>query len=509
MSRISSTFGLPTISTKKSLGGVHHLSDGYATSTIKRSSSENNLRKSTGSLAANFNMSGKSSTKVSADLSTIEAEYIKNLQQQVYFLELEANYLREQAKKATDMHPRMTAEAERMLAKLRHMQAEVDGLQLEVKRKDSNIGILETEKDRVSGRLKAEEESHQREKRLMLDEIVQLKKEKDLLERDCARKDTQILQARDEMDKAIQSHKTSETRLEVLKNQLEQKVEQHKLTQTALDEKRTELLKTETRLREIEEKYYTSSATVQDKVVQDLRDEIRLLRQKLKETEMNADQDRYLRTKISDDTSHLVKENALLNQQVLELQKQVDRERGVREEQDTRRSMNISELLKTKDQEKQLEFELNQTKESLKHEQERCKHYLSLLAQQEQLTTSTELNASTTKSKLVELEGLHTSTESENNQLRRDKMLLVDHVAEMQKKVDEKEKEILKLKTHVLSLERRLKELDYLKTLEGNINSQKWEEFSRLAESMKTLSQTMMSRTHSPTPTPTTTVLEY
>ena len=50
-----------------------------------------------------------------------------------------------------------------------------------------------------------------------------------------------------------------------------------------------------------------------------------MLRQKLKETEMNAEQDRFLRNKISDDSSHLVKENALLNQQVLEYQKQLDR----------------------------------------------------------------------------------------------------------------------------------------------------------------------------------------
>ncbi len=50
-----------------------------------------------------------------------------------------------------------------------------------------------------------------------------------------------------------------------------------------------------------------------------------MLRQKLKEAEMHADQDRYLRNKLSDDSSHLVKENALLNQQVLELQKQLDR----------------------------------------------------------------------------------------------------------------------------------------------------------------------------------------
>lgn len=55
----------------------------------------------------------------SAELKEIESDYVKNLQQQIYFLELEANYLREQAKKATDMHPQMTAEAERMLKKLR------------------------------------------------------------------------------------------------------------------------------------------------------------------------------------------------------------------------------------------------------------------------------------------------------------------------------------------------------------------------------------------------------
>jgi len=60
----------------------------------------------------------------SEELKTIENDYIKNLQQQVYFLELEANYLREQARKATELQPKMTAEAERMLNKLRvsHIQ---------------------------------------------------------------------------------------------------------------------------------------------------------------------------------------------------------------------------------------------------------------------------------------------------------------------------------------------------------------------------------------------------
>ena len=50
-----------------------------------------------------------------------------------------------------------------------------------------------------------------------------------------------------------------------------------------------------------------------------------MMKQKLKEVEMNAAQDRYLRTKLSDDSAHLVQENALLSQQTLELQKQLDR----------------------------------------------------------------------------------------------------------------------------------------------------------------------------------------
>ena len=41
--------------------------------------------------------------------------------------------------------------------------------------------------------------------------------------------------------------------------------------QNALEEKRTELLRTETLLKELEEKYYSSSASVQSQVVEDLR----------------------------------------------------------------------------------------------------------------------------------------------------------------------------------------------------------------------------------------------
>jgi hypothetical protein len=47
------------------------------------------------------------------------------------------------------------------------------------------------------------------------------------------------------------------------------------------------------------------------------------------------------------------------------------------------------------------------------------------------------------------------------------------------------------------SLDTRIAQFERLKVLEGTVNSQKWEEFERLADSMKSLSATM-ARTASP-----------
>ena len=57
------------------------------------------------------------------------------------------------------------------------------------------------------------------------------------------------------------------------------------------------------------------------------------------------------------------------------------------------------------------------------------------LSKQDHAKKAIELNSSTVRSRLAELESSHQNNETENAQLRRDKMLLVDHVADLQKKV--------------------------------------------------------------------------
>ncbi|XP_046563262.1 ELKS/Rab6-interacting/CAST family member 1-like isoform X1 [Haliotis rubra] len=474
-------------------------------SMLKKDSSVNNaMRKSTGNLAAAF--SGKVN-KSHSDLTGIEAEYIKNLQQQIYFLELEANYLRNQTKKATDMHPQMTAEAEHMLTKLRQMQSEMDGMHTEMRHRESGMAVANAEKEKLEEQQMNERDTWQREKRLLTDELITFKKEKDRCQREVSRKDTQLLEAKSEVDKSASAIRNAELQITTLKSQLDQRVEQHKLTQLNLEEKRSELLTVETQLRELEEKYYSSTITIQDKVTQDLRDEIRYLRQKLKETELAAEKDRYLRDKVSEDSSHLVKENAMLNQQISELQKQMERERGLRESNDQRHSDNIAELVNSRDKEKQLQFEREQLREQLRRESEKGQHYLEELTKKETTHSSTEHQLTSAQNRMGELEGMQVAADAENTQLRRDKLLLVDHVADLQAKLEMKDREVLQLQHEIVSMEARLNEFESDNNLEHTVQSQKWEEFGRLAESMRTLSHTMAAQ--SVTPRSSTKILRY
>lgn len=466
--------------------------------------SDSALRRSAGSsMAAAFTNTKTSTKNGTGSAEGIEAEYIKNLQQQIYFLELETNYLREQAKKATDLHPKMSAEAERMLAKLRSMQSEMDGLQMENKRNESSINIVVKEKDHLVEKLREEEEARVRDKRMLMDEVIDLKKTIAKMESEISYKDSQLLDARNELDKSATALKNAETKIITLKSQLEQRIEQHKMTQISLDEKRSELLSLETQLKTTEEKYYNSTVNLQDKVVNDLREEIRDLRHKLKEAEMSAEQERHLRSKMSDDSSSIVRENATFHQQVVEMTKQLEREKNLRDEIEARHQSNISEMVQTKDHEKELRFELDYLKECLKKEQEKVKQYQEQVTFKDSVTTQQELQLNTARSRVTELSSMHEHLEKENSQLRKDKSLLVDHVADIQKKLEHKNEETVNLRSQVLSLEQRVDELEQLNSLEVTSQSQKWGEFEKLAESMRTLSHTMA---HTRSPRSTTSV---
>ncbi|KAL5014844.1 hypothetical protein ScPMuIL_009114 [Solemya velum] len=393
------------------------------------------------------------------------------------------------------MHPQMTAEAERMLSKLRQLQTEMDRMQIEMKQKDAAITMAATEKHHLTERINDIEAKNSREKRVLMDEMLQLKKEKDLLTKQSARMDAQMAELHSDVEKSTTAMRSTELKIQTLKNQLDQKCEQHKLTALTLDEKRAELLAAETQLHELEDKYYNSTSTLSDKVIEDLREETRLLQEKLKMTELTSHHDQFLREKMAGDSSQLVKENAALSQQIIELQKQLTRERGLREANDDRRAKNITDFVEMRDREKDLHFEIEHLREQLRLGQIRCTELVEQLTKQESMGASSDLKLNTSKSRVLELESLQQSLSSENNQLRKDKMLLVDHVADLQRRLDAREHEMNSLRTQVEVFESRAKDYESMQNLEQSVQTQKWEEFEKLAENMRSLSHSMAHST--------------
>nr|XP_033795128.1 unconventional myosin-Vb-like isoform X3 [Geotrypetes seraphini] len=133
----------------------------------------------------------------------VEAEYISNLQQQIYFLELEANFLRKQTKKTTALQPRITSEAELMFQKLREMQSQAEGLRLELKRKEASLYIWRSELEQLRSQISYIEDGHSREKQSLVKEIIQLKQTKEQTDRQVSQKETEILLLRQELEKEL------------------------------------------------------------------------------------------------------------------------------------------------------------------------------------------------------------------------------------------------------------------------------------------------------------------
>ncbi|XP_068706076.1 myosin-6-like isoform X2 [Montipora foliosa] len=470
-------------------------SKGTRSASPLRSSAPDNLRRS-GSfgrsgkglhLAASFDSKSGKHTKSStsnAEIGNIENEYIRNLQQQIYFLELEANYLREQARKASAIPPRVTEEADRMMRKLRDLQSQVDERASDVARKESQLHMLEAEKESAIKRLRDTEESHAAEKRQLVNEVVSLKKMADIHDRDYARRELQVHQYKSEADKGLTALQDTERKVQSYRIELDRKAEDFNKLRIELEEKKAECLKLKTQLQEMDEKFFDSQAKTKEELGRSLREEIRQLRLQLKEKEINAEQDRSLRNKIQDDCTALIKENAALSAQVVELRKQIDMDRAHKDEKDFRRQANIQELVTLKESEKHLQQELERTKELLRLEQHNHRETLEKLSREEQASLEANLRRTQLRNELNEVEGHQDSTNTENVALKRDKLLLTDEL-------DERYEEIERLKLRLEESESRCSHLESKVRMQRSLESIKWEEFEKLATTMREFSRSM------------------
>ena len=127
-------------------------------------------------------------------------------------------------------------------------------------------------------------------------------------------------------------------------------------------------------------------------------------------------------------------------------------------------------------------------KSSLKYEQEKLQDATKQIIEHEQETAQTQEDLTSVTEQLQNLERLHTDQEQENIALRRDKVLLVDHVTEWQQKVESKDEELLQLNAELAMLRGKLSEMTAKARLQKSLEALKWDEFERMADAIKTVS---------------------
>ncbi|XP_043545030.1 nucleoporin alm1-like isoform X1 [Chiloscyllium plagiosum] len=458
----------------------------YRSSEMLRSSSGKSLKRDSPPL--NFR------TWITEPLSSIETEYIKNLQQQVCLLELETNFLQDQAKQAASIPPKITYKAEKMLSEMKDLQTEVEFIQLEIRKKDARIAALHSEQELFSRNLHLAQDARSSEKKLLTEELIQMKKLKEVANQDMAYKESELKKIKQELETTVVALTDEARQVRLLETQLNQHVEKHLATEAKLEEKTSELLKTQVALHQLEEKYYTSTASIQDNIAQELRDEISSLQQTLRDKVLLMEEDKFLRNKVAEDCGRLTKENALLHSNLLELTKELERVQALRDKKNSKHSTNVIQLTSLKEQERQLEMELSHLKRMMKEEEKKVLTAMEQLQRQEQGKSSGELKGSSLRNQLATLENRQSNIKLENTQLKREKASLVEHISELHKQISEKDDEIFLMKAHIHRLAQDLNCLKSQLKMESSLHSGSWKEISSIADSMKQVANTMNQR---------------
>ncbi|XP_013920819.1 PREDICTED: uncharacterized protein LOC106548039 [Thamnophis sirtalis] len=201
----------------------------------------------------------------------IESEYIKNLQQQIYFLELEAKFLREQTKKAINTQPLLACEMEHMLQTLQTMQCKADNLDLELKRKKDGLNILMMERNQLNNQISMANEQYLKEKQGLIDEIRQWKRKKAEKDEQISAKQFEISYAKQELEEQQMNLKNKEQTILMLKTKGTQQLERQKAMELQLSEKKREFLEMQSAVHEMEGKILKKTAAMHDQIARELR----------------------------------------------------------------------------------------------------------------------------------------------------------------------------------------------------------------------------------------------
>ncbi|CAM4750544.1 unnamed protein product [Rotaria magnacalcarata] len=422
---------------------------------------------------------------------SVEDEYIKQLQEQIYYLETECLYLRDQLNKNSTLLDRSLKSDH-----LNKIEQDRLDLQRSLIQTSSQFDQIESEKHGLTIALDELRRKFDVEKQNLLDELDLLRQAKSTFEREKLLRDQELRQIRDRSHVEADELKNSRTKIRALEQQLEKQIIQNK---DLNDEARHFKLESNNLKRSLNDHELISRERdrLQDHAAE-LEKELNTLRQALKSHDTLYNEAQFLRNKLADEKSALMKEVSRLENLTKEYERDLDQLRyTVRERTDALQSKD-KELAVLRKKEQSFLHSIETLQNKLDIEATRSKDLDGQLHQlQRQLNIEIQ-NANTAKRELTEYELRNIRLQEEINIVQREKDHLTGHINELQQKLANEEDLSNGLRIEIEELEDRVKEIDRLKSLEDLIQTQRWDDISQMAQTMQSVSRNM-ARATSPT----------
>ncbi|CAF3345015.1 unnamed protein product [Rotaria sp. Silwood1] len=428
---------------------------------------------------------------INSSTQSLETEYIKQLQEQIYYLETECLYLRDQLNKNSTLLDRSLK-----TDRVHQMEQERSDLQRNLIQTSSQFDQVESEKHGLTVALDELRRKFDIEKRNLLEELDMLRRARETFEQEKMLRDQELRQIRDRSRASSDELKNAQTKIRVLEQQLEQQLNQNK---DLNDELHHFKIESNNLQRSLNDYQLTSRERdrLQDHVVE-LQKELNTLRQELKSHDTRYNEAQFLRNKLAEEKSALMKEVSRLENLTKEFERDLEQLRHTLRERTDALQMKDKDIAALRKKEQSFRSTVESIQNKLDTELIRNNDLDGQLKQlQRQLNIEIQ-NATTAKRELGEYELRHVRLQDEINALQRDKDHLTSHISTLQQKLAHEEDLTNSLRIEVQELEDRVKEIDRLKSLEDLIQSQRWDDISQMAQTMQTVSRTM-ARATSPT----------
>ncbi|CAL1266088.1 unnamed protein product [Larinioides sclopetarius] len=356
-----------------------------------------------------------------------QAEYIENLQQQIFVLENEVAYLRTYLQESSKQHPSMVAEGERMVKKLADSHNEIKNMKIEIKRKQTTIDLLRSEKDRTQKIVEDLEERFRKEKCKILEDVISLQKERDSLHESNIKIETSLQEINQEHQALQEDY-----------DNLEVKIQQNERERLHDKEILQELMETKEKLQKdlFEAKMIieAKSSIESDGALKELKTKIEELYEEIETLKRSRDHEHLLRERLSQDNLELIKRHSNIESELAEAKAQL------RELADEKR-------FKCREEEKifHLQQRFDQREENMK-----------LL-------------------------------KTENIVLSRDNIYLKDEVLHFKQQLQAKDQEVLNLKHKVQEMQISVEEFIQSSQAATRLAGERWKQLGQLAQSIQAL----------------------